>query len=677
MGLTYRPSLDGLRALAMYLIVLFHAGVPGVGGSFISVDLFFVLSGYLVTSILVGETESTGRLRLGAFYARRVRRLLPAAVVAVVGTSLLFLLIDPVVRRLQIIGDAQGALLYFANWRFIAQANDYFAPTIDKSPFLHYWTLSIEEQFYLVFPILLLLLVKLRRRLVLPGLCLITGASIGLQFYWSQVDPNHAYYGTDARMYQLAAGAVLAIVLRRRPYLLGGGEARVVAVTGMVGFLGLCLGAVPLDRPTRGVFGTLACVLLIAGLMQAEHQRLGRWLSSRTPVYLGKLSYATYLWHWPILLALEHILKISSVTLAAMSALLATGIAAASAELLERPVLGSSWLGRFRWRTAVSGVGCSALVAALVVPLILSSQQSPALVSAKNDGYGKQIAKAEGNTEKAPSDINWKHVDSDKGTTHTCAEDAPQDCIVVRGSGPTVVVVGDSQARMLSKMFTNLAKKHDFTLAMNDIPNCTWQENLQVTATTKAHRDACTQARVGWYEKVLPRLHPDLVIVVSYPRDNKREATKGDHAVRQRNGRHDPLEKAIHRATMRTARTIEKSSRLLMIENVIVPITFDPNTCLTSGKSIARCSVPVPTEHSPSNGFYQAAAAESPKAYTANLNPALCPSAPICRPIVDGTVVWRNKRHYTPGYADARRAQVWKLIKESGALNELVQDSQE
>ena len=127
----YRPSLDGLRMLAMYLIILFHTQVPWIQGSFIAVNLFFVLSGYLVTNVVLTEMERTGRLDLGRFYARRVRRLLPAALVAIIGISLVFLLVAPVVRRVGLVGDAQSSLLYVANWRFIGQANDYFAPNVD------------------------------------------------------------------------------------------------------------------------------------------------------------------------------------------------------------------------------------------------------------------------------------------------------------------------------------------------------------------------------------------------------------------------------------------------------------------------------------------------------------------------------------------------------------------
>jgi len=144
----YRPELDGLRTLAVFLVLLYHCAVRAFGGGFIGVDLFFVLSGFLVSSILLDEAWSRGTIDLPRFLARRVRRLLPAAVVVVLATSVISVLTSTVIRRLPWVGDAQSALLYVSNWRFLSESRDYFGADIDKSPFQHFWSLSVEEQFY-------------------------------------------------------------------------------------------------------------------------------------------------------------------------------------------------------------------------------------------------------------------------------------------------------------------------------------------------------------------------------------------------------------------------------------------------------------------------------------------------------------------------------------------------
>jgi len=148
---SYRPHLDGLRACAVYLVVLFHSDLTHFSGGFIGVDVFFVLSGFLVTNVLFTQLVSTGKIALVDFYARRVRRLLPAGALAIIGISFFAMLFSAAPSRGQFSSDSAAASLWFANWHFIHASNDYFSAAIDGSPFLHFWSLAIEEQFYLVF----------------------------------------------------------------------------------------------------------------------------------------------------------------------------------------------------------------------------------------------------------------------------------------------------------------------------------------------------------------------------------------------------------------------------------------------------------------------------------------------------------------------------------------------
>lgn len=680
MSWSYRPSLDGLRTLAMYMIVLFHAGVAWAEGGFIAVNLFFVLSGYLVTNVILSEMDRTGTLRLGDFYARRVRRLLPAAVVAIVGISLVFLLVTPVVRRLAIIGDAQSALLYVANWRFIQQSNDYFATDVDKSPFLHFWTLGIEEQFYFIFPIVLLLLARASRRWVMfAGLSVIFLLSLGSQLYWARVDEMHAYYGTDARLYQLVAGALLAVAFRNWPVRVSRRSASLTAGAGMLAFLVLSASIIDLSQSMRGIVGTVACTLLIGGLMLVEDQPLGRLLSRPVPVYLGQISYATYLWHWPAILVLEMVLEIGPVTLSIIAAVLATAMASASAELLEMPIRKSKVLDRFRWRTVLVGVTTSALLAVTVVPYVLEKDRPPALaavtevpaqqVAAPTPSGGQESDGSEPKStpshESMPTKVDWKKIEKDKGEEHTCTAANPKKCTVVKGSGPHILLVGDSHAQMLTRMFTSLAEDHDLTLSLNIVGGCPWQENLKNIQVAPARRDDCTRARVDWYDEVLPEISPDLVVLASLPRD-------GSAHLEVRDRKDEPLERAMLRGTRRTLEKIQKtSSRALMIQSVIVPTSFKPNDCLTTTQDPARCAVPAPTRNRPSDGFYLAAAADSPNLFTVNLNPVFCPSSPVCHPVVDGEIVWRDKHHIAPEFAAKQRQKVWRLIRRTGVLDDI------
>jgi peptidoglycan/LPS O-acetylase OafA/YrhL len=663
---SYRPSLDGLRMLAMYLIVLFHTQVPWLQGSFVAVNLFFVLSGYLVTQVVLTEMDRTGRLDLGRFYARRVRRLLPAALVAIAGICVLFLLVAPVVRRLGLVADAQSSLLYVANWRFIAQANDYFAPNVDKSPFLHFWTLSIEEQFYIFFPLLVVLLARSRRRRMLfAGLAAVTAASVAAQVYWSFADPIHAYYGTDARLYQLSSGALLAVGLRLRPVRVTPRFARATASLGVALFAVLCLTAVPLSQSVRGLVGTMACLLIVAGLMLDEQQPLGRVLSVRPVVYLGQISYSTYLWHWPAILVMGQFLTVGPVTMAVLAAALATGLAAVSGELLEHPIRVAERLNRFRWGTSLVGVACTVLVAALVVPALLERERPPA-VATTAVGNPEAIRLAAATSEPVPKDVDWQAVDRDRGKEGTCAASDPESCVIHEGSGPHVLLVGDSHAGMMTAMFEGLAEEHDFTLSTNIVSGCPWQENLRNTQSSPKRQQRCDDARKGWYDEVLPKLDPDLVVVASLPRDHG----KWHQRLQNRDGSDAPLERSLLHATRDTLDKIGKvATRTLMVQSVATPRSFVPNDCLTSAKDPAECVVPLATENRPTDAYYLAMAADVDAAYSVDLNPAFCPSAPLCSPVVDGMIVWRDKQHLTAGFVAHQQDRVWRIVKRTGVLD--------
>ncbi|MEZ5180170.1 MAG: acyltransferase [Acidimicrobiales bacterium] len=304
----YRPYLDGLRALAVYLVVAFHAGADRLSGGFIGVDVFFVLSGYLVTSLLLRDLDAGGRIRLGRFYSRRIRRLLPAAGVNLVVTALVFRAIAAPAEFAKATGAIRAAALYVSNWWFIRESTDYFGTDVAASPVAHYWSLSVEEQFYLAWPLLLGALVLVagaagrHRRAALTALVGVLGvASLALALVTAAHHPDRAYFGTDTRAYQLLAGAVLALVpslverLRRSD--------RAEAALGAVGLLLagalLVLGttALHVGPVTRGALAAAATAGLIVALEAARGGPARRLLASG-----GELPGPHLLRHVPVAL---------------------------------------------------------------------------------------------------------------------------------------------------------------------------------------------------------------------------------------------------------------------------------------------------------------------------------------------------------------------------------------
>ena len=160
----FRPDIEGLRAVAVVLVLAFHAGIPGITGGYVGVDVFYVISGFLITGLLVDEMERTGSIAFAAFYARRARRLLPAALLVLVAVSAGMLLFTPPVFRPQVRFDAISAALYYSNWQFALESVNYLTFGAAQNPVLHYWSLSVEEQFYLAWPLLLFAALRIRRR---------------------------------------------------------------------------------------------------------------------------------------------------------------------------------------------------------------------------------------------------------------------------------------------------------------------------------------------------------------------------------------------------------------------------------------------------------------------------------------------------------------------------------
>lgn len=394
-------ALDGLRTIAVLLVLCFHVKLPGLDGGFLGVDIFFVLSGFLITSLLVREITERGRADLATFWMRRVLRLLPASLLVISMVMTWAAIWAPPEKRAALGSDALWSLLYVANWRFIDTAG-YYAEDGTFSPLRHVWSLAVEEQFYVVWPLLLVLLTvpllgrlnggtddaaedpaslrRQRRRAVaqvaLPVALAFTGVSIGL--LWVLYDPTsveRAYMGTDAKAFEPLIGAATALLVlrtRAREWI-----SRHSQVLIWLGLLNIVAGVLVLHEEggPRGAYFhggaaifALGCAVLVAATALADRQRgIALLLGSAPLAYLGRISYGIYLWHWPICLVLAAEQAFNPIRALAVLGLTIL-VASASYHLVEYPIR-TGRLRKARPHRVLIPAGC--IVGAAVVTSLL------------------------------------------------------------------------------------------------------------------------------------------------------------------------------------------------------------------------------------------------------------------------------------------------------------------
>ena len=369
----FQPHIEGIRGIAVLAVLWFHVGLPVAGGGFTGVDIFFVVSGFLITGLLLREHAQTGRIDLGRFYSRRMRRILPAALVTITVTVVLAAVFLAPLQVPSIAQDGAASALSIGNIRFALQSTDYFAET-DVSPFRHFWSLGVEEQFYLIWPgLLIVALGTLRSRLkvglLMAGLLV---ASLAFAIWLTDVIEPWAFYSLPSRIWQLALGGLLAVVLasgRKVPGRLGRPIRWLATPISWLGLAALAAAFVIIDpaTPYPGIWGLLpaggAAALLVAGGHGLGTAALLGWPPLR---FVGRISYSLYLWHWPILvlpvLAIGKPLPLEArLGLGALSVL----VGAVSWRLIEEPFWHGS-LSTFRPRPVLATAVASAIAVAVL-----------------------------------------------------------------------------------------------------------------------------------------------------------------------------------------------------------------------------------------------------------------------------------------------------------------------
>ncbi len=377
----YWPSLDGVRGVAIAAVVAFHLGF--LGGGWLGVDVFFVLSGFLITNLLFSEQARCGEIRVGAFWARRARRLVPGLLLLLVALAVYTLAGGPAVVPAQLRSPAMATLLYFANWQQIAAGHSYFAQFQAVNPLQHTWSLAIEEQYYLVWPLLCMGLLALGRRrslrtLVISTAVLATSSALWMGIAAHILGPNRAYLGTDTRMWELLLGGLGAMALRAAGPLRRPGLWRWATVVGAFGVaVGTALGTGPPGWMWDGglVVIAMGVVVVVVGSVRDPGGPVARLLALGPLRWLGRISYSLYLWHWPVIVLLNTKStgwSGSSLLIGRLATML--GAACVSYYAVERPLRRADW--NRMWRRALipaAIIGVVGVVLGATVPPVEAS----------------------------------------------------------------------------------------------------------------------------------------------------------------------------------------------------------------------------------------------------------------------------------------------------------------
>jgi peptidoglycan/LPS O-acetylase OafA/YrhL len=386
---TRRGDIEGLRAIAVLLVVAYHAGVTELSGGFIGVDVFFVISGFLITSLLLREVDRTDSVNLLEFWARRIRRILPMSVlvIAVTVVASIFMLEEQRMENLAAV--ALGALAFCANFVLYFTTGEYLSDVTLPSPLQHYWSLAVEEQFYIVWPLVVYALARytreMFRNILLAVIVLGGGFSLVASITVTPQDPGAGYYLPHTRVWELLIGAGLAVVVTQIHLL----PRHIRGIAGWAGLLAIVWSAWQFDSDTQFPgYAALLPVLGTAAVLMSNGSHFGpeRLLSLRPLQYIGARSYSLYLWHWPVLVLFEAQFGLLSGPETAVLVAMSFALSMVTYDLVEQPIRHSTFLSQTSRRTITAGIAVVAV--SLVGGAVFA-------VAAPNIGNGPLLAAPE------------------------------------------------------------------------------------------------------------------------------------------------------------------------------------------------------------------------------------------------------------------------------------------
>jgi peptidoglycan/LPS O-acetylase OafA/YrhL len=656
-SLGYRPALDGIRAIAVLAVIGYHFDYGWLQGGFLGVDIFFVLSGYLITSLLLAEHTKSGAINLVAFWYRRAKRLLPALFLVLVVVAIWIGAnaspFELPMRR----DDLFWTLFYGANWHFIASGQDYFAQFASASPLRHTWSLAIEEQFYLAWPILIAIALWLGRRrpAVVATLCIvgIAASALAMALLYDPGDPSRAYYGTDARAHQLLVGALLAVLMwefgsrplavraRRVGPAVAVGAAIVLAVS-----FALLSDQNPVYYEGLSLILALTTAALVWGVETVPSGPIARVISLRPVAWIGQISYGLYLWHWPVILAipgawgpLDNLP--GSIGLSGERLAITFAAATCSFYLLEQPIRRG------------------------VVPVIRASV--PRFAVATLAAIVLVGGTAYWQTSAAAPEITGIHA-----VPLACSFNT---CIRYQGSAgaPVVAVIGDSIAQSLDPAFLALAEEHDWTYVMSAAGACRVTHLLtSANGQVRPLDQKCHDTTPGVQRELLAKWHPSLIVDIDMDEV---------YAITGPEGRILPSASDENVALLDQG-LVDVSKELTSDGARLAFFQMTPQLGTLCGKpsneTSPLCRVELDANgdsakdfnaaYIPYNRLLRGLPARVPGVSTVSLTSVICPNR-VCTPTVNGMLVRYDGLHFTPPAARWLAPAIYRKLVAAGAIS--------
>lgn len=672
-GSGFRLEIQALRAIAVLAVLVFHIWPEALPGGYVGVDVFFVISGYLITGILFKQFSKTGRISVREFYVRRIRRLLPAAAVVLVVVAFLL----PLLPRTQWDGTISGIVasaLYVQNWWLAAQAVDYLAAESAPNAVMHFWSLSVEEQYYIAWPLVLMLVGMLpgawRKepgRVFASLVALVVAVSLAYSIWLTKTNPSLAYFSTLTRAWELGVGGLLAVTFRWRSLPLGVRE-----IATWVGLAMIAVALVTFDE-TTAFPGYTAALPVIGTALVLLGGESPRWFSAYTILrqkplqYFGDISYSLYLWHWPVIIFYAAVVGrapsfIDGVAVFAISCALAHQ----SKVLVEDRFRSATVDRRGSARAFALAVGCIAvsLAAAWAAPRPWDSGASPGRTIATGESEPVPNPGAAALTDGVP-------VPSAPilPAPSAARDDVPapyRDRCMSRGDGTEVkvcrygnqesdyrvVLVGDTYAAQWQPALAELARVNDWALDVVVKTGCVLG-NVRPRNTDDMPFAACEE----WREKLpaqIKKLSPDLVVVAQSP-----------------SGRIMDAERGAERANLLTQGLVDAAEEIGGLADNLVFVRSTPsmgNECRTS-KELEACSRPR-DRATPELDPVVAAAEQVQGSHLVDLTDAIC-TKKACSAVVGNVTVYRGAAHLTATYSRSLAPAFARALRSVDGLEEI------